>query len=205
MTVVPVLVILAIGFLAALVALRKKPGYIAFLCIGLGLLYEAAGMALWAVKLAGLAIGGSIEVQPVFVTLVTAAGKQNIVSGGANTALIVACIGVYLMCAGVVLVLAVLALREYQRERTFNATFHKTVQRLALVMVGGGLLTLLTQTACEAAWAMTFDTRAGMAVAPATSYLPNGAAWIVPGAIIMLLPAVVKRGMEMKDEVDYLV
>lgn len=209
MNVIPVLVILAVALLAALVAapvvLRKNPSRIAYICIGMALVYEAVGMVMWTVQLAGLAKGTTIEIRPTIVSLVTAAGKQNLISGGLNSVLIATSVGIYLLCAATVITMSIMVMRDYQRERTFNSIFHKNLQRLALVLVAGGILTLLTQVACEATWALTFDTRASMAAAPTASNLPNGAAWIVPGVIIMLLPAVVKRGMEMKDEVDYLV
>lgn len=204
MTIVYPLALLAITVLIALAALRKRLNAIAFVCIGLGLTYEAIGILLWIGKLVGLMQGNHLEIKTTFVSIGTSEGVKNLVSGGANTALILIAVGTYLLCAITMVALAITTLRNYRPEHPFHPKFQQNLQRLAWTLLAGGVITVIVQATCEIIWAFETPSSSAPSLGYASSF-PNGAAWIVPGAIVMLLPAVVKRGMEMKDEVDYLV
>ncbi|MDO5722183.1 MAG: hypothetical protein Q4P06_06550 [Actinomycetaceae bacterium] len=171
----------------------------------LAIAYEVVGMTLWVYQMTQLFSGAPFAVATRFIHLGTSAGNHAMVAGGSTTALLAAAITTYLVCAAIVVTTAVKVLLDYRHQRSFTTAANRTLTHLGRAMVFGGITTVLVQFTCEAIWSALWEPNLANQVTQSATTLPNGAAWIVPGTIIMLLPTLMSKAISMKDEVDYLV
>lgn len=218
MALIPVLVmfclLVGVGVLVIYWWKRGKVGTISVLLCWLLLTYEAIGLILNLAAGTVLFTAPTVLVARKYTDFSFDDTAVPMVGTGGQKILLAVPYFVYVVAATILIVAIIRVLLAYQRHTFFDRSFVSRVSQLGRALFFGGLATVITRFVVESA---SFVFLSPFVHAHLTdegqitgwngewwSY-GDGAAWIVPGIIIMMLPALIQKGVELQREVDYLV
>lgn len=220
MAIVPVLVMLCIfigiGVLVIYWWKRDKIGKVSVLLCWLLLTYEAIGLVLNLAAGTVLFTAPTVLVARKYTEYSFDGVSVPVAATGGKKALIALPFLVYVIAAVILIVALIRVLLAYQRHTFFDRSFLRQVTFLGRTLFFGGLATVITRYIVEIiAEMITLQspliyaqlTDEGRVIGWNGEWWSYGdsVAWIVPGIIIMMLPALIRKGVELQREVDYLV
>ncbi|MDO5729606.1 MAG: hypothetical protein Q4P71_08290 [Actinomycetaceae bacterium] len=210
------LVFLLVGSVLVYWWKRGQVGPIALLLCWLLLAYETVGLLVNLIAAPVLISAPTVLVTRKYTEYSFDGVSVPVVAAGGKKFLVALPFLVYVVAAVILIVALIRVLLAYQRHTFFDRSFLRQVTFLGRTLFFGGLATLITRFAVEII-AETITQHSPLIHAQLTdggrvigwngewwSY-GDGVVWIVPGIIIMMLPALIQKGVELQREVDYLV